>query len=144
MDNETERLDILLKMIVAANGDAVSPVQLQKVAFLVGQKFSECLPPDYYEFVPYDYGPFCHEMYRDVEELERRGYIAIGPSARGTSKAYRATYRSGDADLSGISEALADYIDQAVAWAKGLSFRDLVSAIHQHFPAYSVNSIFRG
>ena len=144
MANGMERIDILLKIIAAANGEPVSPVQLQKVAFLVAQKFSDALPSDYYEFVPYDYGPFSSEIYRDVEELARRGFVEIGHNASGSRKEYRATLRQSDADLDSIPDQLGDYINQAVAWARGLSFRDLVSAIYQHYPAYGVNSIFSG
>ena len=144
MNRVQDRKDILLQIIVAAEGDPVSPVQLQKVAFLVAQECQDYVPTDYYEFVPYDYGPFCSEIYQDVEELERLGYVSIAPNLQGTRKEYRATLRSRGADLSCIPAALSDYINVAVEWAMGLSFRDLVSAIYQHYPSFRVNSIFGG
>ncbi len=144
MSKELERIDILLQIIVAAQGDPISPVQLQKVAFLVGQECPNDVPSDYYKFVPYDYGPFCSEIYQDVEELERQGYVTIAPNLHGTRKEYRATFRSSDADFSGIPEPVEEYITRAVDWAKRLSFRELVSAIYQEYPEYGVNSIFSG
>ena len=144
MSKEMEREDILLQIIVAAQGDPISPVQLQKVAFLVGQECKKEVPKDYYVFVPYDYGPFCSEIYQDVEELERRGYVTIAPNSHGTRKEYRATFRSSVADFSGIPESVAEYITSAVDWSKRLSFRELVSAIYQEYPEYGVNSIFSG
>ncbi|MCY4466737.1 MAG: hypothetical protein OXE46_14500 [Chloroflexi bacterium] len=144
MSRELERIDILLRIIVAAQGDAVSPVQLQKVAFLVGQECPNDVPSDYYEFVPYDYGPFCKDIYQDVEELERRGHISISPSALGTRKEYRATFRSRDIEFSHMPAPVAEYIAKAVEWAKPLSFGELVSAIYQVYPAYATNSIYNG
>ena len=73
MNTEYDPIDVLLKIITAAEGDPISPVQLQKIAFLVGQECAEFVPNSYYKFVPYDYGPFCIEIYRDAKELERAG-----------------------------------------------------------------------
>ena len=75
--DEMQRTDLLLRIIAAAEGEPVTPAQLQKVAFLVGMEFAEELPPNYYAFKPYDYGPFCVEVYRDAEQLERDGLISI-------------------------------------------------------------------
>ena len=144
MFKKLKRTDILLHIIVSAQGDPISPVQLQKVAFLVGQECPNDVPSDYYRFVPYDYGPFCSEIYQDVEELEQQGYITISPNHYGTRKEYCATFRSSDVDFSSIPESVAEYIPRLVDWAKRLSFRELVSAIYQKYPGYGVNSIFSG
>ena len=144
MSKELERIDILLRIVVAAQGDAVSPVQLQKVAFLVGQECHDDVPSDYYQFVPFDYGPFCKDIYRDVEELERRGHIVVDASAPAARKEYRATFRSSSIDLSHVPASVGEYISRAVEWAKPLSFRELVSAIYEAYPAYRANSVFNG
>ena len=144
MTNGLERIDILLSIIVAAQGDAVSPVQLQKVAFLVGQECQNDVPSDYYQFVPYDYGPYCKDINIDVEELERRGHISVSSSPPGTRKEYRATFRSSRIDFSHIPASVAEYTEKAVEWMKPLSFGELVSAIYKAYPAYSANSIFVG
>ena len=143
MSSAIQRKDILLNIIVAAQGNPISPVQLQKIAFLVGQQFKNELPPeDFYEFVPYDYGPFCKEIYTDAINLEKEGYVQIEPSPLHTRRQYRATYGSRDANLSHIQPELQQYIEQAVEWAMSLTFRQLVSSIYKNYPEYGVNSIF--
>ena len=46
-----KRADILLKIIAAADGKSLTPVQLQKVAFLIGEERRDEVPEDYYSFV---------------------------------------------------------------------------------------------
>lgn len=143
MSGAIPRKDILLSIIVAAQGEPISPVQLQKIAFLVGQQFKKELPPErYYNFVPYDYGPFCKEIYTDAIDLEKEGYVQINPSPHHTRRLYRATYSSRDFSLSHIPPELKHYIEEAVEWARSLTFRQLVSSIYKHYPEFGVNSIF--
>ena len=144
MNTEYDPIDVLLKIITAAEGDPISPVQLQKIAFLVGQECAEFVPNSYYKFVPYDYGPFCIEIYSDAKELEERGLVSIDFNPTGGWKEYSATFRSSGADTSLIPEKVADYIETAVKWAMGLTFRELVSSIYHHYPKYRENSIFNG
>ena len=53
-----KREDLLLRIIAAAQGERLTPAQLQKVAFLLGKQYADQMPGDYYEFEKYDYGPF--------------------------------------------------------------------------------------
>ena len=144
MKTKYDRIDILLKIITAAEGDPISPVQLQKVAFLVGQECADYLPQSYYKFVPYDYGPFSAKLYQDAELLEKQGLISIDVNSNGGWKEYSATFRSSSADTNSIPEIVTNYIDRAVEWAMKLTFRELVSSIYYNFPEYRENSIFNG
>ena len=144
MKIEYDRTDVLLKIITAAEGDPITPVQLQKVAFLVGQECADYLPQSYYKFVPYDYGPFSAKLYQDAELLEKQGLISIDVNPAGGWKEYSATFRSRDEDISSIPKVVADYIETAVKWAMGLTFRELVSSIYYNYPEYRENSIFNG
>ena len=70
MSGKVASREHVLIAIIAAAGDAgLGRVQLQKSAFLVGQEFEGRLPANYYQFEPYLYGPFAHEVYADVERL---------------------------------------------------------------------------
>lgn len=145
MSKKLETLDILLQIIVAAQGEPMSPVQLQKVAFLVGQECSENdLPKPYYDFAPYDYGPFCVDVYRDAERLQEQGLVSIGINSSGGWREYRATFQSRDVDTDLISKEVVDYIQSAVEWAMQLTFRQLVSSIYHSYPHFRENSIFNG
>ena len=43
-----------------------------------------------------------------------------------------------------MDPGIVQYISEAVEWAQGLSFRELVASIYQAYPEYKVNSVFRG
>ena len=139
-----KRTDLLLKIIVAAEGEPVTPVQLQKVAFLVGMRFSSELPTDYYDFQPFHYGPFCLDLYRDAEALERQGLILITVNQRGGWKEFSASYKSATADLRSIPDHVSDFICAKLRWAREVGFQELVGTIYSEYPAFRVNGVFQG
>lgn len=138
-----ERLDLLLKIIAAADGEKVTPAQLQKVAFLVGMEFPQEVPSDYYEFRKYNYGPFSADVYRDAEQLDREGKISISIHPRGGWREYAATVKGSRIDLKQIPAEMTVFIEDKVNWALGLSFQELVRAIYIEFPEYRENSVFQ-
>ncbi len=138
-----ERLDLLLKIIVAADGEKVTPAQLQKVAFLVGMEFPQNMPNDYYVFEKYHYGPFCADVYWDAEQLERDGMIAISVHPRGGWREYAATVRGSRIDFMDIPVEMTTFIEDKVSWARGLSFQQLVREVYIQFPEYQENSVFQ-
>jgi uncharacterized protein YwgA len=71
-------IDWTLIAIANAN-DSLLPVQLQKSLFLLGSNLKprQLKTKKYYTFEPYDYGPFCSDVYADAEELETHGLVAI-------------------------------------------------------------------
>ncbi len=136
------RSDILLAIIAAADGKALSPVHLQKVAFLLSQQFESSLPADYYAFDKYDYGPFSAEIYRDAELLEYWGLVHIGQTGARRPKVYSAADHV-VFDSIAIPASVKSYIKRTVAWAQGQSFQELVRSIYFLFPEYRENSVFR-
>lgn len=139
-----KRSDLLLKIITAAEGEPVTPAQLQKVAFLVGMEFADELPANFYEFIPYDYGPFCVEVYRDAEELEREGLILIRVNPQGGWKEYHASYKAATCNHRSLPQHIAEFIDAKVHWARAIGFQELVRAIYIAYPQYRVNGVFQG
>jgi uncharacterized protein YwgA len=73
--------DWTLLVIAAAAGNAVSPVQLQKALFVLGDKL-ELPAGERYLFEPYDYGPFCKAIYSDAESLESKGLVLVEHGGR--------------------------------------------------------------
>lgn len=133
----------MLKIIAAAEGQPLTPAQLQKVAFLLGMEFRERLPDDYYDFRKYDYGPFCAEVYHDAELLEHEGKVSISINRRGGWQEYAATVSGYRTKLQDIPKDMSVFIEKKVSWARGLSFQQLVRAIYQDFPEYRENSVFQ-
>ncbi len=139
-----QRTDLLLKIITAANGEPVTPLQLQKIAFLVGMQFQDELPPNYYQFQPYDYGPFCVAVYRDAEFLEREGLITIRRNPRGGWKEYFASYAAAAKDLHVIPQNIQEFVDRKVQWTREAGFQEVVRTIYKEYPQFKVNSVFQG
>ena len=138
-----KRTDVLLRLLAAADGDRLTPVQLQKVAFLVGMRFRATLPEDYYSFEKHDFGPFCAQIYRDAEGLASDGLVAIDRNYRGGWNEYSATSLGRKLDFQMIPASVSAFLDEKVAWARGLSFRELVREVYRQYPDYRENSVFQ-
>ncbi len=141
-----ERKDWTLLVIASAKGEPLSPVQLQKSLFLIGENVPGLKGAGFYEFEPYDYGPFCAEVYQDADRLALDGLVRI---ARDHTKPYREYFAtptglSCAAELrSGMDEKVLAYLERVVAWAQSLSFVDLVRAVYKEHPHMRSKSVFR-
>jgi hypothetical protein len=141
-----QRSDWALLAIAAAEGRPLTPVQLQKVLFILGREKHRRVGPGYYAFHPYNYGPFSSEIYADAEALDGMGLVDVehGDPARSWS-----TYTATADGLARAQElrkkAPADavrYLEALVAWARKLTFQQLVSSVYERYPDQRVNSIF--
>ena len=122
------RKDFVL-MVVAAGEDApLTPVQLQKSLFLIGENLSG-IPAPFYEFKPYHYGPFDADIYSDADALEGDGLLVSMKSSKGTWTD-RIVTRSGLRKAEGVEQELPEkmrtYIHDVVKWTQSLSFTELV------------------
>jgi hypothetical protein len=141
------RDEIALVILSLANGDAFRPVQIQKALFLASDKVGEAFRADsHYEFQPYDYGPFDHRVYSDIERLEGRGLAVIAQPLGSRWKTYAAT-EAGIAEgrrLSGVlTQDQIKILQRIVELVRGLSFNELVSAIYKAYPPMRARSVFR-
>ena len=141
------RLDWLLLVLAAANGKALSPIQLQKTLFLLKQTLPVCLTEEhFYQFAPYDYGPFASPIYQDAESLEKEGLITIVPSNFGRWREYSITpsgLRRANVAESKLSDDVCAYVKSLVGWVQTLSFSQLVNYVYERYPSYKVNSVFQ-
>ena len=138
--------DWTLLAISAADGEPLSPVQLQKALFLLGKMKPYSVSRSFYDFTPYNYGPFDAAIYHDAETLAGDGLVAIQPSRQGKWVQYAGTAKGMliAKTLEAADPGAADYLRRAVAWVRSLSFQDLVKAIYAHYPEYKANSVFQG
>jgi uncharacterized protein len=140
------RSDWLMYVIAAAGPKGLSPVQLQKTMFLLGQEHPKDTGEDYYSFEPYDYGPFTSDVYSDAEVLAIEGLVLIdNPSARG-SRRYSAT-KTGVERASTVSKNISskasEFIEATIEWMRPLSFPDLVRTIYERYPSFRSRSVFK-
>ena len=68
-ENEMERRQLLLAALSPAKGGQYTPVQVQKLIFLLDREASALTGGPHYKFVPYDYGPFDSDVYADLRSL---------------------------------------------------------------------------
>jgi len=136
----------LIAAFSSTNG-TLAPVQLQKALFLIGQNLDvgKLTSPHFYEFRPYDYGPFSAIVYCDADELEREGLLEIKRPPEAQYKLYSVT-ALGATKAKKLRPKLEplelDYVDRIVPWTCSLSFNQLVSTIYDHYPEMKKNSVF--
>src|SRR5271166_2558935 len=84
------RNDFMLAVLAAGNGAAHTPVQVQKLFFLLDRKVSQQLGGPWFDFKASDYGPFDKAVYEELRSLSQQGLVTINaePNARRT---YRPT-----------------------------------------------------
>jgi hypothetical protein len=74
------RDEFLLLALASASDGRLTPVQIQKAMFLLKQEAGQFVGPDFYEFVPYNYGPFNSSIYDDLNALAGAGLVTIDQS----------------------------------------------------------------
>jgi uncharacterized protein YwgA len=136
-----------LLVIESASDEGLSPLQLQKSLFIVGQSKLPGLPSDFYDFYAYNYGPFCEEIYHDTDTLVEEGMVFNIPVAGQSWSKYVITpkgqTRSEEIRKGKNNIGLVEYINETVQWVKSLNFSALLRAIYAKYPEYRVNSVFQ-
>ncbi len=139
------RRDWNLMVLAAADGDPLSPVQLQKSLFLLGKNLPNSIIGDeFYDFQPYNYGPFDASVYFDASWLTERGFATRSESNAKWS-AYAASREGLDRARqleASLSKDVAAYVRETVAWVRSQSFPSLVRTIYRLYPEMKINSVF--
>lgn len=141
-----QKRELLLAAMSAGGGEEHTPVQVQKLVFLIEQNVAADLGGSTFDFVPYDYGPFDSSLYEVLRQLEAEGLATATVTSRGWKK-YSLTpegQRRGAEVLDSTPARASNYIRQVSAFVLRLSFADLVSAVYKAYPDMKVNSVFRG
>jgi len=139
------REDVVLAALSPAGGVPHTPVQVQKLLFLVDRNISTLLGGPKFAFKPLHYGPFDRQVYASLEGLAQQGLVEI---TRGWNwPEYRLT-PAGQARAAGVladlDEPARDYIDRASTFVRSLPFPELVAAIYKAYPEMRANSVFQG
>lgn len=144
----TPRQELVLAALAAGDTNSeLSPVQAQKLFFLIDQNVAGTIGGQQFNFEPYDYGPFDSAVYSDLDLLSSADEGMVEIVRNGRYRTYRLTEKGrlfGVQKLSEIDAGASDYFGRAKDWVKGLSFQGLVKAIYQAYPAMRAKSIFRG
>lgn len=123
----------------------LTPLQMQKALFLIGQNLPAFVGANYYDFKPYNYGPFDATIYRDLDESCDEGFVALHPVPDRDWSEYeitRAGVELAERVGGSLSEGALDYIDRVVVWTRSTPFADLLGAIYREYPKYAAKSLF--
>lgn len=139
--------DWILVTLASAEDTPLKPVQLQKALFVIGKKIpASVLGEDFFKFVPYDYGPFCPNIYSETENLEALGLVHISrpPIVRYKEFLITELGRQLAAEkFEQLPENLKAFICQLVPLFAKSSFNQLVEAIYRNYPETKVNSVYK-
>ncbi len=132
--------------VLSAGGEqaSFSPVQVQKLFFLLDQEIPKLVDGPYFDFQPYDFGPFDKNVYGCLDRLEALGLATNTHTGR--VRLYSLTpdgYKQGNDSLGALSGQAVDFISEISKWVRSLSFSQLVSTIYRQYPDMKENSIFQ-
>jgi uncharacterized protein YwgA len=139
------RQEFLLLALASTSDGRLTPVQIQKAMFLLKQEAGQYVGPDFYEFVPYNYGPFNSSIYDDLNALAGSGLVTIDQSQGRSWAMYTITgtgLQKADQVRDAVAPAIRDYTQNVVSWIKAQSFAGLLRSIYTKYPSFAVNSVF--
>jgi uncharacterized protein YwgA len=142
-----ERKYWTLLVLDEARPGSLSPLQLQKTLFLISKNLPNEIGADFYQFVPYNYGPFDSDVYSDVRILVNEGLVAKVQIVGRSWVSYEITPQGHQAATDvrpQISERASRYIGKVVRWVESVTFTQLLSAIYRVYPEYKAKSVFVG
>src|ERR1044072_290195 len=131
------RRDWLLLALAHRSGKPLSPAQIQKSVFLMSEEAKGHMGTGFYKFVPYNYGPFCKDIYDDIDRLSFENFATTVSADR--RRVFVATPEGVKHAKSIAKEADVDALDSlrnVIDWAASKSFPDLVRAIYAKYPKY--------
>ena len=136
---------IVLAAMSPAGGKRYSPVQIQKLLFLVDREISDLVGGPQFAFQPYHYGPFDKRVYAILEMLALKGHVEIGDHLP-NCHSYALTpdgLVSGRKALGELDARAQDFITRASKFVRRNSFAKLVAAIYRAYPDMRENSVFQ-
>src|ERR1700676_2085619 len=139
----TRRQELVLSALAPAHGAVHSPVQVQKLLFLIDREIPDQVGGPHFNFRAYNYGPFDKAVYQDLELLSQTGLVAIiDQTGWHGFQLTTAGQEQGLRFLNQLPGPATDYIIRASEFVRRLSFANLVSAIYKAYPEMMENSVF--
>jgi DNA-binding PadR family transcriptional regulator len=139
-----EKTDILLLVLNDAE-ESLTPVQLQKSLFLIGDLMSKDVGDNFYHFEPYHYGPFNGYIYDDLKTEAANGFVSIAVVHGQRWSCYSITHKGRERVIQmQTSEKFRKNVKKIVNWVQGMTFEKLVATIYKQYPEFKKNSIFYG
>lgn len=139
--------DFILAAMSPAGFGQFTPVQVQKLFFLLDENIAKQTKGPHFNFEPYHYGPYDKDVYTQLNLLKKAGLVEIFQSNIYGLREYRLTnkgYEIGAKALKRLPESVQNYICELVNLIRSLSFIELVTFIYKNYPEMRKNSVFAG
>lgn len=139
------REELVLAALAPAPSHRHTPVQVQKLLFLIDERIGALVGGKKFTFQPYDYGPFDKGVYQVLEQLSSQGFVEI-EGAGSRFRTFRLTEHGvthAESAWGRLDPRATDFITKVSAFVRRLSFAELVSAIYREYPEMKANSVFR-
>ena len=96
-----------------------------------------------YDFEPYDYGPFSRELYRDLDSLDRDGFIRRNEIPGSNRQVFELTNKGSETvarlfETAPVSER--EHLATIKTRVTSLNFTDLLTAVYGEYPEYAGRS----
>jgi hypothetical protein len=140
-----ERDDWLLLLIdrdalEADSPKSLDPVRIQKGLFLLSMRGPA---RDLYSFIPYSWGPFSREVYRDLDGLVAKGLLRREPVPGQNWVRYSVTetgHERAQAFAKNLSAPDRDWLARVRRYLTDRSFGQLLREIYDAYPQYATRS----
>ncbi len=131
------RDDVLLAAMSCADLSPHSPVQIQKLMFLLDEELPALFQDgSRFDFQPYHYGPFDKAVYDELGRLAERSLVEVF-STRWTFYMLTSEGQAvGSSRLEQMAPEERNYVERASQFVRSCSFNQLVSAIYNAYPKY--------
>jgi uncharacterized protein (DUF488 family) len=127
------RQKIVLHLLAAANRP-VTHMELTKWCFLLKHETDSRGGPAFYQFLPYQYGPFSFVLYREIQELVDQGLIEAPDE-----KSWQLSPRTNIA-LFSVPRTAAEDAAAIAKRVRGWKLSNLIDTIYDRYPDWTVNS----
>lgn len=140
-----DKKSLILATLASAGDSKYTPVQIQKIFFLIDRQLGKKIGGPFFNFKPYHYGPFDKDLYNQLQELTKEGLVQtnLNPLNSLTKFSLTETGRlKGQKELRRISSKERDFIVTLNAYVRSMTFSQLVASIYKAYPEMKKNSIF--
>lgn len=139
-----DRDKYILAVMSVSKGQEYTPVQLQKLFFLLDENISDEFGGQFFNFEPYHYGPFDKDVYTELEALKSNKLLDIHFGFNNLKK-YKLSeegQKKGEELFGKLSERSKNYIKKVEHFVITLSFDQLIRSIYAEYPKMKAKSIF--
>jgi len=134
-----------LYLLFSGSPSSIDRVRIQKAMFIFAMR-GRVSPEQRYDFVPYLYGPFSNDIYRDLGSMVASGHLELGQPAGTSSPSYHLTLageRLAQVYLDAAPSKQVAYLRRVREFVLAMDFGRLLKAVYEAYPEYATRSVFR-